>query len=99
MDKEDVCKKCPNNLAKSKLSDIEGSSIVLPWLGHVLYIYGLKQAGAVFHINDLTKSEWDGILLIESVKNEIERERIEKEELKRKLDAAARGGSSHRKRG
>jgi len=63
--------------------------VVLPWLSHILYIYGLKEVGAVFNINDLTKEEWDSIMLIEGVKSEIERERYEKEDLKRKVDAAS----------
>lgn len=68
----------------------------MPWVGHVLYLYGLKNIGATFHINDLTKNEWDGILLIEGAKSEIERERMEKEELKRKIDAASTK-KSHRR--
>jgi len=48
----------------------------------------LRRVGAVFQINDLTKEEWDGLLLLEGVRIEIEREQRMKAEDKAKIKAA-----------
>lgn len=97
VDKDDACLKCDKNLAKQKLSDVEYAQVVMPWVGHLLYLYGMKQIGVAFRVNDLTKDEWDGLIMIEGLKNEIEKERLEKDELKRKVAAAS--GGSHKGRG
>jgi hypothetical protein len=83
-----VCEKCPRNQVKTKVFSIEGANAVLPWLFHLIYLYGLTKVGATFLINDLTKEEWDGLLMLDSVKNEIEHEKYEAERLKQKAEAA-----------
>jgi hypothetical protein len=45
-------------------------------------LYGLKNAGATFHYNELSKLEWDGLMLIETIRAEIEQEQMEKQRLK-----------------
>ncbi len=90
-----VCEHCPENLAQSTLDSIEGSDVVLPWIGHLLYLYGLRQVGAQFHIDDLSREEWDGLLMLESVKAELEDERAKKDELQAKV-AAVKSKSSKR---
>jgi len=84
----EVCKTCPRNLSKSKLYSIEGVNAVLPWLFHLMYLYGLTKVGATFLIDDLTRGEWDGLLMLESVKNEVEHEKYEAERLKQKATSA-----------
>jgi hypothetical protein len=48
----------------------------------------LRRVGAVFQINDLTREEWDGLLVLEGVRIEVERERMKKSEEKAKIQAA-----------
>ena len=86
--KDTVCQPCEFNFSKSKLGDIEGSFVVIPWLQHLFYIDGLRKVGAVYLINDLTKEEWDGLLLIEGIRIEVENERVRKMEEKAKSQAA-----------
>jgi hypothetical protein len=57
-------------------------------LEHLFYLDGLRRVGAVFQVNDLNREEWDGLLLIESTRIEVERERIKKAEEKAKIQAA-----------
>jgi len=52
----------------------------------------LRRVGAVFQINDLTREEWDGLLVIEGVRIEIERERMNKAEEKAKIQAVLQKG-------
>lgn len=54
----------------------------MPWVRHIFWLYGLKNAGATFHFNELSKREWDGMMLIETVRAELEREQMEKSRLK-----------------
>jgi len=61
---------------------------VLPWINHLLYVDGLKMVGCQFVIDDLTKDEWDGLLLLQIVRNEIELEQADKEKRKQQLQAA-----------
>ena len=61
---------------------------MLPWIHHLIYLDGLKQVGCTYQLDDLTKTEWDGLLLIQQVRNEIEMEQFEKEKRKRQLQAA-----------
>jgi len=56
----------------------------------------LRQVGCVFALDDLTKDEWDGLLLMHIVKDEIELEQLEKEKRKRELSSAV--NTSVRKR-
>jgi len=56
---------------------------VLPWLSHLLYLSGLRRAGATFLLDDLAKEEWDGLLMLDAVQQELESEMLERE--KRKL--------------
>lgn len=86
--KDTVCQPCEFNFSKSKLGDIEGGFVAIPWLQHLFYLDGLKKVGARFNINDLTKEEWDGLLLIEGVRVEIEREQMKKAEDKARAKAA-----------
>jgi len=72
------------------LGDVEGSFVAIPWLQHIFYLDGLRRVGATFSINELTKEEWDGLLLIESVRIEVENERIKQAE-KKARDRAALG--------
>jgi len=83
-----VCEHCPENLSHSSLDSIEGSTVVLPWVSHLLYLYGLRQIGAQFHIDDLSKEEWDGLLMLESVKVELGDEQQKKAELDAKVASA-----------
>jgi len=87
-DKETVCEGCPKNLSKTSLDKIEGHRAALPWLGHLLYLDALRRVGANFMLDDLTKSEWDGLILIEDVRSEIEQEQYRKQEQKTKLAKA-----------
>lgn len=66
--------------------------MAIPWLEHLFYIDGLRKVGATFSINALTKEEWDGLLLIEGVRIEVERERMHKAEEKAKINAALQKG-------
>jgi hypothetical protein len=84
----DVCEKCPRNQSRTKVYSIEGAEAVLPWLFHLMYLYGLTKVGATFLIDDLTKEEWDGLLMLESVRAEIEHEKYEAERLKQKAESA-----------
>jgi len=52
----------------------------------------LRRVGATFSINDLTKEEWDGLLVVESTRIEVERERMRKEQEKAKVRAALHKG-------
>jgi len=61
-------------------------------LQHLFYLDGLRRVGATYHINELTKEEWDGLLVIEGVRVEVERERVEKEREKAKIRAALQKG-------
>jgi len=61
-------------------------------LQHLFYIDGLRRVGAVFQINDLTREEWDGLLVIEGVRIEVERERMNKAEEKAKIQAVLQKG-------
>lgn len=90
--KDTVCQPCEFNFSKSSLGDIEGSFVVIPWLQHLFYLDGLRRVGATFSINELKKEEWDGLLLIESVRAEVERERTRKAEEKAKIQAALHKG-------
>lgn len=83
---------CEFNFSKSKLSDIEGGFVVIPWLQHLFYLDGLRHVGATFSVNELTREEWDGLLLLESVRMEVERERFEREREKVKIKAALQRG-------
>lgn len=66
--------------------------MAIPWLQHLFYIDGLRRVGATFSINELTREEWDGLLLIEGVRAEVERERTRKAEEKAKIQAALHKG-------
>lgn len=90
-DKETICEKCPHRATKTRLEDIEGSYSILPWVSHLFYLDGLNRVGATFHINDLHKCEWDGLVLIESARIELEKERMEKADEKAKLQKAMQG--------
>lgn len=46
----------------------------------------------MFHINDLTREEWDGLLVVEGVRIEVENERMRKEGEKAKVKAALQKG-------
>ena len=83
-----VCETCPKNLSKSKLFAVEDVGVILPWLSHLFYLYGLVKVGAHFLIDDLTRKEWDGLLMLESIRNEVEQERYEAERIKEKAEAA-----------
>jgi hypothetical protein len=85
---EDVCEKCSQNLAKQRLSSIEGYAAVVPWVSHLLYIYSLVQVGVSFGIDDLNREEWNGLLMLESVKGELEQERLDKMRLEQKVASA-----------
>jgi len=39
----------------------------------------MKRVGAVFGLNDLEKIEWDGLILIEQTRTEIELEQVKRE--------------------
>lgn len=91
-----VCQPCEFNFSKTKLGDIEGSFVAIPWLQHLFYIDGLRRVGATFSINELTREEWDGLLLIEGVRADVERERTRKAEEKAKVQAALQKGRSRR---
>jgi len=60
----------------------------VPWVRHIFWLHGIHQAGATFHFNDLDKAEWDGLLMIESVRAEIERAQVEKQKEKQMLAQA-----------
>jgi len=96
-DKETVCNKCPRNLSKSSLSQIEGVQAALPWLSHLFYLDSLRRVGAVFHLNDLSREEWDGLILLENVRAELEQEMYDKEKRKSDLGTAMARQSQVRK--
>lgn len=85
---ETVCEACPRNASKTKLFELENVEALIPWLNHLFYLYSLVKIGASFHVDDLTRSEWDGLLMLESVKAEIEHEKYDQERLKQKAAAA-----------
>jgi len=84
---EQVCEACPKNLSKTKLYGLEDIHVILPWITHLFYLYSLLKLGVSFRIDDLTKKEWDGLLMLESVKAEVEHEQYEAERLKHKAAA------------
>lgn len=83
-----TCRECPRNLSKTKASEIEGSEAVMSWLRHIFWLYSLRQAGATFLLNELSLQEWEGLITLEGVRAEIEREQYEKQEMKKKVRAA-----------
>jgi hypothetical protein len=87
-DPDRVCKQCPRNQSKEKLSEIEGGFAAIPWLNHVFWLFAAKNSGVVFGLHDLTKDELDGIMMIQSIQYEIERERLEKDRIKQLADRA-----------
>lgn len=91
-----MCDKCPSNYFKAKLHDIPGSEAVVPWVNHLVYLDGLQQAGCTFGIDDLSKDEWDGLLLIQVTRAEIEWEKYEKEKRKQQLEAATKTSVRHK---
>lgn len=48
----------------------------------------LRKVGCTFQPNTLTKEEWDGLILLETTRAEIEMERMEKAKRERQLRAA-----------
>lgn len=91
-----MCEKCPSNYSKHKLSEIPGSEAVVPWVNHLMYLDGLRQVGCNFQLDDLSKDEWDGLLLLQNTRNEIEWERYEKERRKQQLEAATKTSVRHK---
>lgn len=88
---ENVCDNCSRNVSKTRLFGIENINAILPWITHLFYLYSLLKLGVSFRINDLTKKEWDGLLMLESVKAEVEQEQYDAERLKQKAaDAIAK---------
>lgn len=83
-----VCDKCPSNFFKQRIKDIPGSMEVIPWINHLIWLDGLKHVGCNFLLNDLTYEEWEGLLLLQTVRNEIEVEMMEKDKRKQQLQAA-----------
>jgi len=96
-EKTTVCKGCPHSFSKSKLNEIEGSFAVVPWLSHLFYLDGLRRVGAVFNIDELSRQEWNGLILIEAVRTEVDQERFENAQEKAKLDAALQKQGSKRR--
>jgi hypothetical protein len=96
LEKEIVCERCPSGVGPiEKFTEIEGYESVLPFVNQILYLYGLKNVGATFLIDDLSREEWDGLMLLQQVKNEVEAERYERERHKSEAKDALR--SSGRK--
>lgn len=91
-----VCEKCPSNYFKHKLNDIPGSEVVVPWINHLVYLDGLVQCGCKFTVDDLTKAEWDGLLLIHIVRREIEKEQMEKADRERQLKSVTNTAVRHK---
>jgi len=96
-DKKLLCERCPQGVGVlDKISEIEGAEGVLPFTEHVIYLDNLIKVGASVQINDLTKEEWDGLILLRKAKNEVEVELIEREKEKQKLKQAAVAGRQRR---
>jgi len=49
---------------------------------------GLSQAGCHYRLNDLVREEWEGLLLLQIVRSEIEQEMMDKEKKRQQLSAA-----------
>jgi len=96
LNKKTVCERCPNNESRSKLYELEGVEGIIPWLSHLFYLEGLKNVGAHFMINDLTKEEWDGLMIIASAKEDIRKEKEKKEEERRNLQRVMKGAKKLR---
>lgn len=88
VNKETVCDKCPCNYFKQKVREIPGGEFVQTWVSHLFWLDILRKVGCVFQPNALTKEEWDGLILLETTRAEIELERIEKAKRDRQLRAA-----------
>lgn len=85
INKETVCEHCPYGSTSKAVEDIEESAFVLPWLSHLFYLDGLHRVGATFSLCDLSKSEWDGLLLLEKVRAKISSDEINKREREQKI--------------
>ena len=49
----------------------------------------MQQAGATFHFNDLSKAEWEGLMMIDGVRGELEKEQMDKQKEKNMLAHAS----------
>lgn len=65
-------------------------------MSHLFYLEGLKNVGAHFLINDLTKEEWDGLMLIATAKEDVRKEREEKEKERQQLLKSMRSGGRNK---
>ena len=56
--------------------------MVMPLVQHVMWLDQMKKVGATFRLNDLTKREWDCLIVLESAKSEVEQEHMQREKEK-----------------
>jgi len=48
------------------------------WTQHLVYLDALRLAGCQFSLDDLTRDEWEGLMLIESERADLQKQEIEK---------------------
>jgi len=42
----------------------DAAIVATRWIGHLFWLYHKKEAGCVFHLNDLTPHEWEGLEIV-----------------------------------
>lgn len=78
--------------------DIEGGDATIPFIEHVLFLDNLIKVGASIEINDLTKEEWDGLILLRKVRLDVETELMKQEQSRREAQRAVSDVSRRSKR-
>lgn len=92
-----MCEKCPSGVgAIDEIYDIEGGEGVIPFVEHIFYLENLSRVGATFNLNDLTKEEWDGLIILKRIQNEVETELMEREHEKQRMQQAMAVGRHSR---